>query len=116
MAYLTAFLLRRLRYLNKKLPAQGAGGRYKGNAQRSHGFVEVSPSRVFRDGEGIFDAICPRHPKFKRGAPAWRAPCTAPTHRSIHQQELILRRRRRGLLPCAARNAIATQSSSPHEF
>jgi hypothetical protein len=40
-------------------------------------FVEASPSRVFRDGEAIFRFRLTHHPKFKRDAPAWRAPFTA---------------------------------------
>jgi hypothetical protein len=34
----------------KKSPTQKTGGRYE-SAERS-GFVEASPSRVFRDGDG----------------------------------------------------------------
>jgi hypothetical protein len=37
--------------MSSKLPAQNAGGRYKSN--RLSGFVAASPSRAFRDGEGI---------------------------------------------------------------
>jgi hypothetical protein len=35
---------------SRKLPAQKAGGLYK---TERRGFVEDSPSRAFRDGEGI---------------------------------------------------------------
>jgi hypothetical protein len=37
----------------EKLPAQNTGGLYKTSA-RMDGFVEAGPSRVFRDGPGIF--------------------------------------------------------------
>ena len=44
-----------LRNETKKLPAQKAGGLYKGNPQNvAMVFVEASPSRALRDGEGIF--------------------------------------------------------------
>ncbi|MCU1341998.1 MAG: hypothetical protein JWN92_1421 [Candidatus Acidoferrum typicum] len=36
-----------------KLPAQKAGGRYKGTPDSGDTVVEDSPSRVFRDGEGM---------------------------------------------------------------
>jgi hypothetical protein len=41
-------------FTTPKLPAQKVGGRYKRPAKWRHGFVEASPSRVLRDGEGIF--------------------------------------------------------------
>jgi hypothetical protein len=41
------------------MPAQKSGGRYKSNSHQqftsmTSGFVEASPSRDFRDGEGRF--------------------------------------------------------------
>jgi hypothetical protein len=41
------------------MPAQKSGGRYKGNSHQqisliTSGFVEASPHRDFRDGEGRF--------------------------------------------------------------
>jgi hypothetical protein len=37
----------------EKMPAQNAGGHYE-TWKHQRGFVEASPSRVFRDGEGSF--------------------------------------------------------------
>lgn len=38
----------------QKLPAHKTGGLYETNCSARKGFVEASPSRVFRDGEGRF--------------------------------------------------------------
>jgi hypothetical protein len=40
--------------MSKKLPAQKTGGLYKTNRRKGYGFVEASPSRALRDGEGTF--------------------------------------------------------------
>jgi hypothetical protein len=37
---------------NEQLPAARAGGLYKINCPGKDAFVEASPARVFRDGEG----------------------------------------------------------------
>jgi hypothetical protein len=39
---------------DEKLPAPKAGGLYKTHDTNEDGFVEASPSRVFRGGEGTF--------------------------------------------------------------
>src|SRR5258707_11420555 len=111
-AYLIAFPPRRLRYL-KRLHPKRAGGPTRTTRNGHMVLLEASPSSVFRDGR-LF-SIKTHHPKFKRGAPAWRAPCSAPRLGPSISRRLILRWRRR-LLSCAARTAITAESSSPHEL
>ena len=49
--------------LNKLLPAQEPGGRYKGNTRRCKVlFVAAAPSRVLRDGAGMLLFKLAHHP------------------------------------------------------
>ena len=54
--------------IQPQVPAQKTGGRYKGNGILHFGFVEASPSRAFRDGEGTFQFKAERYQRVTSSA------------------------------------------------